>query len=135
MHSNQAAPHTKLQRDSATRVSTRPWEHMPSGASAADDLEFRRWNLARRLCLAARAADRPDDAAAAMARLGRILRDGAADPARRKLKSGSAAFEAKLGSLGLADVVAYMKFAGFYICGEQGCSPSRRRRWRRRWLR
>ena len=70
----------------------------PGDLSAAEDLEFRRWNLARRLCLAVRAADRPDDAAAAasLARLGRILRDGAADPARRKLKSGSASFVAKL---------------------------------------
>ena len=106
------ASHTKLQRDPATRVSTRPREHMPSGASGApggdfsatDDHEFRGCNLARRLCLAARAVDRPDNAAAAMARLGWSLRDGAADMARRKLKSGLGAFEAKLGSLGLADV-------------------------------
>ena len=82
--------------------------------SATDeDLEFRRWNLARRLCLAARSSDRPDDAAAALARLGRILRDAAANPARRKLKSGSPAFEAKLGSLGSSDVVAFLEFAGF----------------------
>ena len=83
------------------------------GWSAAEDLEFRRWNLARRLCLAARASSRPDDAAAALACLGRILRNGAADPARRKLKSGSASFAAKLGSLGLTDVLAFLAFAGF----------------------
>jgi len=85
----------------------------PGNLSAAEDFEFRRWNLARRLCLAARASSRPDDAKAALARLGRILRDGAANPARRKLKSGSASFEYKLGSLGLADVVAFLELAGF----------------------
>ena len=83
--------------------------HTPGVEAPAPPVEA----LARRLCLAAHTADRPDDAAAALARLGRILRDGAADPARRNLKSGSAAFEAKLGSLGLADVVAFLEVAGF----------------------
>ena len=81
--------------------------------TADEDLEYRRWNLARRLCLAVRSSDRPDDAAAALALLGRILHNATADPARRKLKSGSPAFEARLGSLGLSDVVAFLEFAGF----------------------